>query len=258
QVAARERDSLVSLVRKEEEHASLVVHDLKSPLTNILFSAQFLSEEAQDEEKREAAEGILSSVRHLHRLVMSLLDLGQAGDDVALKLETTDIGGVLHDVANEATTRLRALGREVRVRSELASTIDVDATMIRRVVENLVDNAIKYSRGTITLEARDHDGDIQIDVRDEGEGIPAGERVRVFERCKRLDRDVAIDRTSRGLGLAFCKLAVEAHGGRIWIDDNRPRGAVFHVRLPTAASRASGERFRAEVATTPKRRVAGK
>ena len=105
-----------------------------------------------------------------------------------------------------------------------------DPELVRRILENLVDNAIRYAPegSAITITAIRVDGNIEIRIADAGAGVPPAVREQVFERFVQLE---GTTRTGRGLGLAFCKVAVEAHGGRIWIEDANP-GAVFCVRLP--------------------------
>jgi signal transduction histidine kinase len=114
--------------------------------------------------------------------------------------------------------------------------VSVDPDLVARVIENLLDNAIKYApRGTvIRVVARGAPGGgVTVRVEDRGKGVPADQRARIFERYARLHRDaMVLSRTSRGLGLAFCKLAVEAHGGTIGVEDHEGGGAVFHATFP--------------------------
>ena len=113
-----------------------------------------------------------------------------------------------------------------------AGTASLDADLVRRVLENLADNALKYAPGgKVTFGARADGASARITVADDGPGIPAEARAAVFEKYARIDGSPHADR-SRGLGLTFCRLAVEAHGGRIWVEEATPRGAVFCMTLP--------------------------
>ena len=115
-----------------------------------------------------------------------------------------------------------------------ASTLRADPDLLRRVLENLLENALRHApeetvvRVSITLQ-----GDaVEIRVADRGSGVPEAMRESIFERFVQVEsRDRAATRSGRGLGLAFCRLAAEAHGGTIWVEDGAP-GAVFCVRLP--------------------------
>jgi two-component system sensor histidine kinase/response regulator len=111
-----------------------------------------------------------------------------------------------------------------------------DPDLLRRVLENLLDNAIRHAppRSTIVLSATRDGAATVIRIADQGRGIAPDQRDKVFEAFVQGSTEEALTaRTSRGLGLAFCRLAVEAHGGSIWVEDANP-GAVFCLRLPGA------------------------
>ncbi|HEX7664926.1 MAG TPA: sensor histidine kinase [Polyangiaceae bacterium] len=107
-----------------------------------------------------------------------------------------------------------------------------------RVLDNLVDNAFKYGASHVALAARvAPQGELVIDVADDGNGIPAGYHDKIFERYARLDRDVATNaRIGEGLGLTFCRMAMHAHGGSIRAMNREEGGALFQLRFPGAAS----------------------
>jgi two-component system sensor histidine kinase/response regulator len=115
-----------------------------------------------------------------------------------------------------------------------AAHVHADPDLLRRVLENLVDNAIRHAppQSAIRLSTSAGDGATLIRVADQGRGVPAEQRDKVFEAFAQGSAEAALSfRTTRGLGLAFCKIAVEAHGGTITIEDAQP-GAVFCIRLP--------------------------
>jgi signal transduction histidine kinase len=120
--------------------------------------------------------------------------------------------------------------------------LDIDAEKIERVLLNLVDNALKFSPGggqiVVRLHAPGTNGApphfCRVDVSDSGPGIPPEDRAYIFDRFAQL-RGQRARRRGSGLGLTFCKLAVEAHGGRIWVEDNSGSGSVFSFTLPLAA-----------------------
>ena len=112
--------------------------------------------------------------------------------------------------------------------------IDVDPDLLRRVLLNLLDNALKYSpSGSQTrLEAGVAEGGVLFRVRDQGRGVPEHMREAIFDKFIRLEEEGAKTRSSSGLGLTFCQVVAEAHGGRIWVEENQPRGSVFIVEIP--------------------------
>ena len=113
-----------------------------------------------------------------------------------------------------------------------------DRELLGRVLQNLIDNAIRHSPpGTsVAIEARAANGFIDFRVRDQGPGIPPDLRSRIFDKYVRLPSAHGADESfGKGLGLAFCRVAVEAHRGQISIEDNQPKGSIFVVRIPTGA-----------------------
>jgi signal transduction histidine kinase len=110
--------------------------------------------------------------------------------------------------------------------------VSIDADMVRRVVINLLENSIKYTPGTgvVTITGKSDPKEVTISVKDTGPGIPATEHTRIFNKFARLNREAAPK--GLGLGLSFCKLATEAHGGRIWVESQVGKGARFSFTLP--------------------------
>ncbi|MEX2530500.1 MAG: ATP-binding protein [Gemmatimonadota bacterium] len=226
--------SLRELQAQKDELIGFLVHDMQGPLTAILASANLMETDAgRSAHDLEGLAGIADGARSLHRMVLDLLDI-QMGEDGRLEpvLERVRVLPVLQRAAAGA----RARGRVVAVDVEDALEADADPELLRRVVANLVANCVKYCKeGTpISVAAvRTGSGGLRLSVRDEGPGVPTELRDAVFEKYARLERDTGRrHRESRGLGLRFCKVAVEAHGGRIWVEDNEPTGAAFVLELP--------------------------
>jgi signal transduction histidine kinase len=122
---------------------------------------------------------------------------------------------------------------EVQVLS-LVEQLFADEDLIHRMLANLLENAIRHSppETTVTVEARDVEDAVEIRVADCGPGVPRELRTRIFDAFIQVEtEDLSLTRGGRGLGLAFCKEAVLAHGGEIWVDDAES-GSVFCVRLP--------------------------
>jgi PAS domain S-box-containing protein len=215
---------------------SMIFHDLRSPLGNIISSLEVLQSTLpkEDEAPRSVLSISLRSSRRLLRLVESLLDLGrlETGQAVLHKTQSS-LGALIVEAVEEVLPVAEAKGHVVRfdLMSDLP-LVEMDVDMIRRVVINLLENAIKYTRaeGQITISAKRDDGHMLVGVRDTGPGIAPRDHHRIFERFARLHRgDTA---KGLGLGLAFCRLAVEAHDGTIWVDSDVGRGATFSFTLP--------------------------
>lgn len=236
-----QRDALEKALRQKEELSALVVHDLKNPLSAILMNAQYAVElSAVTGPVREVLEDIVTSSESLNRLVLDLLDISRSEDGALVpKLREIDVAEVVRFAC--ASMRRRAEEKDQQIASAVRTSRPalLDRDLMARLLENLLDNAIRHSPpgSALGIEGwNDDEGAVHLAVRDQGPGIAPADRARIFEKYVRIDRDVG-SRANRGLGLVFSRLAVEAHGGSIWVEDNEPRGSVFRVRFPVAASR---------------------
>lgn len=215
---------------------SMIFHDLRSPLGNIISSLEVLQTTLPKEE--EAGRSVLSialrSSRRLLRLVESLLDIGrlETGQAVLHKAQAS-MGALIVEVVEEVLPVAEAKGHIVQFDLEPdLPAVMMDVDMIRRVLINLLENAIKYTRGEgeIVVSARRQQGRLLVGVRDNGPGIAPQDQQRIFERFARLHRSGAAK--GLGLGLAFCRLAVTAHDGQIWVESELGKGSTFYFTLP--------------------------
>ena len=216
---------------------STVSHELRTPLAIIKgYSTMMLdySRRLRLQEKGECLRSIDRATDRLTELVDHLLDLSRLEAGL-LKLDkrTTSISKLIQEAVAEA--KLRTLSHEIvaDVRQRLAK-VDIDAKRIRQVLDNLIDNAIKYSgKGTeVVVSARRAGQELLISVVDLGRGIPAEDLERVFDRMYRIEQRLTPEVGGAGLGLAICKGLVEAHGGRIWVESELGKGSTFHFTLP--------------------------
>lgn len=225
----QQRDALVRLQLQKEELVAYVVHDLKNPVNAIALQAELLRRDRDGSPRgRRAGDRIADETRTLLRMITTLLDLAKAD---AGQLEpvrcSVEVAPLVAGVVDELGLRAEAAGVSL-VRQVDAVTIHADPGLLRRVLENLIDNAIRHAPETtsVVVSARAVDRGVELRVADRGAGIAADRRAHVFERFSGGGHGDA----NRGLGLAFCKLAIEAHGGQIWIEDAGP-GAVFCLRI---------------------------
>jgi len=228
----QQRDALQRLQLQKEQLISFLVHDLKNPVHAIDLQAQLLlRDRGAGERAHRAAVKIRDEGHSQLRMITTLLDIAKADEgQLAAVREQIDLSSLVAEVVE--TMNVHAAAANVALASDVATpTLRADPSLIRRVLENLVENAIRYSPegSEVRVIAASVDGGIELRVSDAGPGVPPDQRARVFERFAQVDEQIP-SRPNRGLGLAFCKLAVEAHGGRIWIEDASP-GAVFCVRI---------------------------
>jgi signal transduction histidine kinase len=226
-------EKLRELERLRDNLVHMVVHDLRSPLTGILGILDLMQLDIHkfDRENASALTDALGLTRTITDMVSDLLDVSrmEAGE-LQLRLEKADAGKLCAD----AIRTVAATSITVDLEQPLAPVeLRCDKKLITRVVTNLVDNAVKFSpaKGFVNVSVGARQGACHIKVHDDGPGIPVESRERVFEKFGQVDL-VDSRRRSSGLGLTFCKLAVEAHGGLIGIESEGRNGSTFWVSLP--------------------------
>ncbi len=227
------------LDRLREDLIAMVYHDLRSPLANISSSLEVLaglSESAASDTITTLLQIALRSTERIQRLTDSLLDLNrlEAGQVVGQRQPAA-----LPDLMTEALDTVALLVKDKKMQVELNSApglpeVMIDCDMIRRVIINLLENALKYSPagGQIWIKLTPAGEFVQASIRDQGPGIPVSDQERVFEKFTRL-RGKEGPR-GLGLGLAFCRLAVTSHSGRIWVESQPGQGSAFKFTLPVA------------------------
>lgn len=218
---------------------AMIYHDLRSPLANIISSLEILGTmmpESSDESAQTVLQIASRSADRLQRLISSLLDIYrlEAGQGLVKKGELNPVQ-LLTDCIE--TIRPQASARGLNVSLNMVKglpILEADYDMIRRVFINLLENAIKFTPagGSIEGGCAAGEGEVSFWVKDSGVGIPEESRERIFEKYNRLQPE----RYPRGLGLglAFCKLAVEAHGGKIWVESKVGEGSCFVFTLPVS------------------------
>lgn len=223
-----------------EDLTSMIYHDLRSPLANITSSLDVLYT-LVPEKDRDTILSIIkiaeNSTDRIQRLVSSLLDVnrlesGQPVVDQTVVDARALIERAVSDMQPVVTGRRQTLGADV---PEDLPSIWVDEDMARRVLINLMENSSKFTPtgGSLEVGARREDGWVHLWVKDDGPGISAIDQDRIFDKFTRL-RGGANKSSGLGIGLAFCRLAVQGHGGRIWLESDTGRGATFHFTFPVA------------------------
>ncbi|HWA71338.1 MAG TPA: hybrid sensor histidine kinase/response regulator [Polyangiaceae bacterium] len=233
-----QRDALVHAQRQKEELSTLIVHDLKGPLTAIYaLLGLALRDPALAPETRDSLGEAANASLALHRMILNLLDISRSEDGrLVPRCEEVELAGVVTQVATLFSRSAEAAGQKIVTELRSPGRVFADRDLILRLVENLVENALKYSPANSAIKIEvlaPEDGAVRLSVRDQGRGIPDVHRESIFEKYFQIEpNSVPPLRASRGLGLAFCRLAAEAHGGRIWVEANEPAGSLFFVQLP--------------------------
>lgn len=236
-----------------ESLTQMIVHDLKNPLTAVLPWLETIQGGGlTQEEVEEALQTVIDECGYLLRMIEDLNDVGksQVGNGIELVCEPVQLTELLQVVAERLSGRARESGISIQVAPlpDLPA-IQADREKLRRVVENLIANGIKYGRPpegsqlpaeVVVRAAIEPPGPgrgyetVRVEVCDHGIGIPLAEADRVFEAYYQAEAGRK-RKAGVGLGLAFCRMVIEAHGGSIWTQPNPEGGSVFLFRLPLTA-----------------------
>jgi signal transduction histidine kinase len=227
-----------ALARLRSDFVSRVSHELRTPLTQIRMFAEtlLLDRVRSEDERRRSLEIIDREARRLSNLVENVLRFsrGERGED-RIDMRPRDVVPLVRQLLREFEALANGRSRvAVSLPERAIARIDEDG--LRQILLNLLDNAAKYGPGgqeiRVGVEAS---GDrVVFSVEDEGPGVPAGERDRVWSRFYRLPRDRASSVAGTGIGLAIVRDLVRLHGGRAWVEEGERGGARFRVELPAA------------------------
>jgi signal transduction histidine kinase len=229
----QDREAILTLHGQKEELIQFVVHDLKNMLSTLLCSVDLLDvDDAGGRQKQR--QRIEDTARSMHGMVQSMLDLSvhdQAG--LVPQHESIFLGPWLERVHRELDPLLQRKSQTLALEVEPGLTVTADPQMLHRVLLNLMENASKYGPTASRIEVRAFQSGptLRLEVADQGAGIPAAKQAVIFDRFIRLEAS-GNDTPGRGLGLAFCRLVMQLHGGVIWVEDNEPQGSRFIMEMP--------------------------
>jgi PAS domain S-box-containing protein len=226
----------------KDEFIGMVSHELKTPITVIMGSlATATDQRINAEDARELIGTAATHAGVLANIVDNLLELSrQQSDRLVLQTKEVNIGEI-------AQTVLRNLRSKSEIH-QLVADIPLNLVLVKadplgaeRILYNLVDNAIKYSPkgGEVKVTARQNGDFLTIGVRDQGLGISADDQAKLFQKFERLDASLKDAIQGTGLGLRVCRILVEAHGGRIWVESEKGKGSTFLFTLPVAKGQAA-------------------
>lgn len=252
-----EKGQLREVLRLREEMESMLVHDLRNPLSVLQTGFSLLenlthdrntttsihqSGQIKDKKAFDTTLGLMeTATKRMQNLVNTLLDVAkmEAGRSI-LNLKTMPLDPFIQNLLNEQKTLTTENDIALLYNAEERVMVHADKDVLYRVMVNLMDNALKFTPpgGTINIDVKKGKNWTLVSILDSGPGIPEEERTRVFEKFTQI-KTTTTSRQQRGtgLGLTFCKMAVEAHGGQIWVE-NGPNnmGAWFKIKLPSIIS----------------------
>jgi len=237
--------------RTQRDFVGNVSHELRTPLTSIVgYVETLLDHENLSPAAREFLETILKNAARMNRLTQDLLVLTRvASSEQWLHRDMVSADDLLREAVRSVSGTLQREGVKVQVTATTDLQVFADEHAILQVLENLIENAIKYGRAIgggaaqvfVSAEKKDFEGEtgpqvamIEFCVQDHGQGIGMEHADRIFERFYRVDKARSRETGGTGLGLAIVRHIVEEHGGRVWLESNLGQGSAFHFTLPVA------------------------
>ncbi|NET45099.1 hybrid sensor histidine kinase/response regulator [Okeania sp. SIO2B3] len=239
-------DNLQTMLKLREDMVKMVVHDLRNPLTIVLFGLELLKNPNYPQDKQNLKlNQVYSSAQTLQVLIddllkMALLESGQ----IRLNCTRVDLCSLIESAISnfEAIAEQKNQSLFSQLPEVICKKVAIDVTLYHRVLDNLISNAIKFSphnsQVIVSLELL-KSGDYKIEVLDSGPGVPEKLRQKIFEKYEIGTMMSGVSQI--GLGLAFCKMVVEAHGDKICVRNNQPQGAIFEIILKSNEERVGNE-----------------
>jgi len=240
----RQFDELAATMRLREDLSHMIVHDMRSPLTVILVTTFAVKGSVTEPQGSAYANTIEAEARRLDSFLNDMLMLAKMQESrLILNRSQVDVNQIVQAVGetHSAVSQSRGISLVTELPQEESRQVSLDASLFRRVLDNLLSNALKFSppESTVTLRVQYPEAEtaslspqylVRVQVLDEGPGIAEEHRDRIFDKFEIVSlKKRRVPQV--GLGLAFCKMAVEAHGGRIYVDANQPVGSVFTVEI---------------------------
>jgi len=235
----KQYDELEAMLKMREELSNMVVHDMSSSIVSVQLNATLIQDKPLDEEQKNHLDMILMAADRLDEFVNDMLMLAKMEQSkLRIHPTMTHIQQLITDAEQHFKIIAQSKGIELKlILPSMALNMALDANLFRRVLANLLSNALQYSPEGTTVTVKleilppDQKGlHLRLQVIDEGSGIPEAYRKRIFEKFEVVElkkKGVA----QIGLGLTFCKLAVDAHYGKIYVAPNQPQGSKFIVEI---------------------------
>jgi signal transduction histidine kinase len=234
---------LRELEKVRDDLMKMIVHDLKTPLTSVLATLEMVADGDFGEvniPQKKALGDAETKAEELLALIGDLLEVAKIEETgISLSLEPVAPNAFIAELIHEWNVRFRQEGTYIETTiSDDAPVFDGDRQLLKRLFSNLIQNALTHSARAVELkiDARMYHGGVLFSVEDNGPGIPREFHEVIFQKFGRVKTANVPRVRSSGLGLAFCKLVADAHGGHIWVESELDKGSTFFVYLPAQPS----------------------
>jgi len=234
-------DELDREIHRRADFNRALVHELKTPLTAMLASAELFVDELKGDPRQDLAKNIYQAARNLDRRTDELLDVARG--EIGM-LTISPVSGDVRPLLLSMAESLRAAAARKRqtLQAEISQglpLVSIDEDRLRQVLYNYLTNAVKYTPegGSIVLRGYAEGGELRVEVKDSGPGISAEAQQRLFEPYYRVPQNGGERLSGLGLGLALSKMIVRLHGGRVWVESAPGAGATFGLALPAVGGK---------------------
>ena len=227
-------DELEKILHLREELSNMVIHDMSSPITLIQLHTALLEEQLTDPKQREHLEMIQVAADRLDSFTNDMLMMAKLEHSkLRVNLSEVEINEVILNAEKHFSIMAKSKGIDLKLElPEQPLKLFLDQHLFSRVVANLLTNAIQYSppQSKVVLRLQNMNKHLKLQIIDEGVGIPEIDRERIFNKFEVVElKKKGIKQI--GLGLTFCKMVVDAHGGKIYAQENQPHGSIFTVEI---------------------------
>jgi signal transduction histidine kinase len=236
------------LEQMRDDFISMIVHDLKNPLAGVIGFSEIMLNKAKErsiDDFEHFLTSILYQANTMHDMVNNILEVHKMEDgSMEIQKDVTEFDKIVANAIRQVEVAARQ--KEITIYSEVPGNfpiVFVDQKKMERLFANILSNGVKYTpkAGTITIHTEIQDDTILTEIADTGQGIPSEYLDTIFDRFAQVDRKRQGKSASVGLGLYFCKLVVEAHGGKIWAESEEGKGSTFYFTIPHLLSEEKDE-----------------
>jgi len=241
QLIRRQLEELRHLSDLKDNLVSLIVHDVRNPLAGLLAMLTTIRGEVEDPVVLEDVDCALLAAQRIRDTLEDVHQTRRIEDGTLVPwLEARSISAIVREAVHAAQDAATERGIAVRVSVEGEAAQRVDATLLRRAIDNLLGNAIRYSRdgGVVDVTLRSGQGGFELEVADRGPGVPSAFKSVLFQKYGAVEARRTETRRGYGLGLYLVKLVAERHGGTVSVLDREGGGAVFRVSIPASSAPA--------------------